>query len=204
MDALSWKVRDEPSPQLCALRCGYVERALANQEWSTAEEDASMKIVLDSVTGCLRACALAVILCAANSGVAAQTKPLVNTDGQGVGIHGYDPVVYFTEGKAVKGDPQFASSYGRAIYHFRSIEDKLAFEKDTSKYAPQYGGYCAMAMAMGKQEDADPNFFLVHDGKLLLQRNEKVHMMFMKDPAGNHGRRMSNGKSCKATGPVKR
>lgn len=47
---------------------------------------------------------------------ARSTKPLVNTDGQGVGIHGYDPVVYFTEGKAVKGDPQFSNSYDGAIY----------------------------------------------------------------------------------------
>jgi YHS domain-containing protein len=147
---------------------------------------ASMRIALESASRWLRACALAVILCGANSGVAAQTKPLVNIDAQGVGIHGYDPVVYFTEGKAVKGDAQFASSYGGAIYHFRSNDDKVAFEKEPARYAPQYGGYCAMAMAMGKQEDADPNFFLVHDGKLLLQRNEKAHMMFMKDPAGNH------------------
>jgi YHS domain-containing protein len=140
----------------------------------------------ESASRCVRACAVAVILCAASSGIGAQTKPLANVDGEGVGIHGYDPVVYFTEGKAVKGDPQFTSSYGGAVYHFRSNDDKLAFEKDPAKYAPQYGGYCAMAMAMGKLEDADPNFFQVHDGKLLLQRNEKAHMMFMKDPSGNH------------------
>jgi YHS domain-containing protein len=145
-----------------------------------------MRTAWKSASGCLRACAVAVILCAASSGIGAQTKPLANVDGEGVGIHGYDPVVYFTEGKAVKGDPQFTSSYGGAIYHFRSNDEKLAFEKDPAKYAPQYGGYCAMAMAMGKLEDADPNFFLVHDGKLLLQRNEKAHMMFMKDPSGNH------------------
>jgi YHS domain-containing protein len=150
------------------------------------EEDALMRTPWESASRCLQACVVAVILCAASSAVGGQTKPLVNIDGEGVGIHGYDPVVYFTEGKAVKGDPQFASSYGGAIYHFRSNDDKLAFEKDPAKYAPQYGGYCAMAMTMGKQEDADPNFFLVHDGKLLLQRNEKAHMMFMKDPAGNH------------------
>lgn len=135
---------------------------------------------------CMRASAVAVIMCAASSGVGAQTKPLANVDGEGVGIHGYDPVVYFTDGKAVKGDPQYTSSYGGATYRFRSNDDKLTFEKDPAKYAPQYGGYCAMAMAMGKLEDADPTFFLVHDGKLLLQRNEKAHMMFMKDPAGNH------------------
>lgn len=134
----------------------------------------------------MRAWAVSVIVCVATSGFGAQTKPLVNVDAEGVGIHGYDPVVYFTEGKAVKGDPQYTSSYGGATYHFRSNDDKLAFEKDPAKYTPQYGGYCAMAMAIGKLEDADPNFFLVHDGKLLLQRNEKAHMMLMKDPAGNH------------------
>jgi YHS domain-containing protein len=167
---------------LAADTCEWV----LDQEWSKAEEDASMGTRLESASRCMRTCAVVVILCAGSSGTGGQTKPLVNVDGEGVGIHGYDPVVYFTEGKAVKGNPQFTSSYGGAVYHFRSNDDKLAFEKDPAKYAPQYGGYCAMAMTMGKQEDADPNFFLVHDGKLLLQRNEKAHMMFMKDPAGNH------------------
>jgi len=115
-----------------------------------------------------------------------QTKSKVSVDVNGVGLHGYDPVAYFTEAKAVKGDPKFSASYGGASYEYKSAENKAAFEKEPAKYAPQYGGYCAMAMTMGKLEDADPNFFLVHDGKLLLQRNEKAHMMFLKDPSGNH------------------
>lgn len=134
----------------------------------------------------MRACAVAVVLCVAGSGAWAQTKPLVNVDGNGVGIHGYDPVAYFTESKAAKGDPQYSANYGGATYYFKSSDDKASFDKDPAKYAPQFGGYCAMAMAMGKLEDADPTFFLVHDGKLLLQRNEKAHMMFLKDPGGNH------------------
>ena len=145
-----------------------------------------MRPVWKSRSQCMRACAMAVVLCVASSGASAQTKPLVNVDGNGVGIHGYDPVAYFAEGKAAKGDPQFSSNYGGATYYFKSSDDKAAFDKDPAKYAPQFGGYCAMAMAMGKLEDADPTFFLVHDGKLLLQRNEKAHMMFMRDPAGNH------------------
>jgi len=115
-----------------------------------------------------------------------QTKPTVSVDENGLALRGYDPVAYFTEGKAVKGDVRFGASYGGASYQFKSAENKVAFEKEPSKYAPQYGGYCAMAMTMAKLEDADPNFFLVHDGKLLVQRNEKAHMMFMKDPSGNH------------------
>jgi YHS domain-containing protein len=116
----------------------------------------------------------------------AQTKTLVNIDSQGVGAHGYDPVAFFTEGKAVKGAPQWHSTYGGAIYYFQSSANRDLFDKEPAKYAPQYGGYCAMALTMGKLEDVDPNYFLVHEGKLLLQRNVKAHMMFSKDPEGNH------------------
>jgi polyisoprenoid-binding protein YceI len=63
-----------------------------------------MRTAWEPTIGCLRACALTAILCAASSVVGAQTKPVVNLDWEGVGIHGYDPVVYFTEGKAVKGE----------------------------------------------------------------------------------------------------
>jgi YHS domain-containing protein len=117
--------------------------------------------------------------------VSGQTKPLVNADANGVGLHGYDPVAYFTDGKAVKGDPQYHSKYDGATYYFRSGDDKTAFDKKPERYVPQYGGYCAMAMTMGKLEDADPNYFLVYDEKLFLQRNEKAHMLFFKDPEGN-------------------
>jgi YHS domain-containing protein len=127
-------------------------------------------------------------LLAAGSPSAAQEKkkkPL-NVDKDGVAVHGYDPVAYFAKGKAIKGDPKNKSSYGGAIYYFESNADKEAFDKEPSKYVPQYGGYCSMAMTKGKLEDVDPNYFVVHDGKLLLQRNEKAYMMFEKDPAANH------------------
>ena len=115
-----------------------------------------------------------------------RTKTLVNVDAQGVAAHGYDPVAFFTEGKAVKGDPEWQSAYGGATYYFQSSADREAFDKEPARYAPQYGGYCAMALTMGKLEDVDPNYFLVHQDKLLLQRNEKAHMMFSKDQEGNH------------------
>jgi len=125
---------------------------------------------------------------------AAQEKKLLNVDKDGVAVHGYDTVAFFTDGKAIKGDSQYKSSYAGATYYFQSSADKEAFDKEPAKYAPQYGGYCAMAMAKGDGdlEDADPNYFLVHDGKLLLQRNAKAHMMFAMDPAGNHKKADAN------------
>jgi YHS domain-containing protein len=121
-----------------------------------------------------------------------QTKSLVNVDSQGVGAHGYDPVAFFTQEKASKGDPQWQSNYGGATYYFESNSNREMFDKEPAKYAPQYGGYCAMAMAMGKLEDSDPNYFVVHEDKLLLQRNEKAHAMFAKDLEGNHKKADAN------------
>ena len=43
-----------------------------------------------------------------------------------------------------------------------------------------------MAMTIGKLEDVNPIFFVVHNDKLLLQRNERAHMMFSKDLERNH------------------
>lgn len=137
-------------------------------------------------------------LLALGAPLAAQAKKLLNVDKDGVAVHGYDPMAYFLEGKAVKGEPQFQSSYAGATYYFQSAADKEAFDREPSKYTPQYGGYCAMAMTMGKLEDVDPNYFLVHDGKLLLQRNEKAHMMFGKDPAANHKKADENWEKLQA------
>jgi len=54
---------------------------------------------------------------AAGSASVAQEKRLLNIDKDGVAVHGYDPVAYFAKGKAIKGDPQYKSSYAGAIYY---------------------------------------------------------------------------------------
>jgi YHS domain-containing protein len=92
--------------------------------------------------------------------------PKLNLDEKGVILKGYDAVAYFKEGKAVKGDPKYSSSYEGATYYFASADDKATFDKSPAKYKPQYGGYCANAMLKGKLNDIDPNAFFVYKGKL--------------------------------------
>ena len=41
---------------------------------------------------------------------------LNNTDQDGVTLKGYDAVDYFTDNKAVKGDPKFSARYNAATY----------------------------------------------------------------------------------------
>jgi YHS domain-containing protein len=93
-------------------------------------------------------------------------RPVLNLDEKGVILKGYDPVAYFKQGKAVKGDPKYSSNYGGAIYYFASADDKAEFDKSPAKYKPQYGGYCANAMMKGKLHPIDPNVFYIYKNKL--------------------------------------
>ena len=41
-------------------------------------------------------------------------------------------------------------------YRFASAEHRELFKADPVRYAPQFGNYCAMALAMGKIVDGQP------------------------------------------------
>lgn len=87
----------------------------------------------------------------------------------GLAIQGYDPVAYFTQQKAVKGDKKFAVNASGAIYYFSSQAHKDLFLKNPAAYEPQYGGWCAYAMgATGEKVEIDPETFKILNGKLYL------------------------------------
>ena len=90
----------------------------------------------------------------------------LNLDSKGVILKGYDPVAYFVQKKAVKGNPKYQTSYQGATYYFASAADLALFKKGPSKYVPQYGGFCANGMANRKASDIDPSVFFVLKGKL--------------------------------------
>jgi YHS domain-containing protein len=111
--------------------------------------------------------------------------PRVNVDQNGVILKGYDPVAYFKQHRAVKGDPKYSSSYGGATYYFASTGDKAAFDESPAKYAPQYGGYCASGMTKGQLNDCDPNVFFIYKGKLYLCASPKKRKTFYSKPDAN-------------------
>lgn len=122
---------------------------------------------------------------AAGSGGAEGQKVLVNVDKDGLAIEGYDPVAYFMQRKAVKGEPKYRSATGGAVYQFASAEDKATFDADPARYQPQYGGYCAYAASISTVSPIDPNFWEIVDGRLLLQHNQKAWDAWHKDASGN-------------------
>jgi len=94
----------------------------------------------------------------------------------GVAIMGYDPVAYFTDGKAVKGSDKISYDWLGTPWHFASDEHRKMFMSTPVKFAPQYGGYCAgeVAGSATVTVDIDPNAFKIIDGKLYLTYDE-VH-----------------------------
>jgi YHS domain-containing protein len=99
----------------------------------------------------------------------------------GLAIDGYDPVAYFTEQKPVKGSPEFRTDYQGSTFQFASAAHRDAFVAEPSKYAPQYGGFCAYGMAKGYKAAIDPAAFTVVREKLYLNYSESVRTRWLSD-----------------------
>jgi YHS domain-containing protein len=100
-------------------------------------------------------------------------------------LKGYDPVAYFKQGRAVKGNPFIVSTYHGATYLFASKADKADFDKSPARFEPQYGGYCAYRMAEGQRKDIDPNQFFIYKGKLYVCENAAGLNEFRRSPDAN-------------------
>ncbi len=90
---------------------------------------------------------------------------------RGYAANGYDVVAYF-EGKPKEGLKEISTEYDGVNYKFSNQEHLAAFKADPTKYIPQYGGYCAYAVAVsGKKVNINPETYEIRDGKLYLFYN---------------------------------
>ncbi len=99
-------------------------------------------------------------------------------DANGVILSGHDTVAYFTENKAVKGYAGISAVHDGAIYHFSSEANRDLFNANPSKYAPQYGGFCAYGAAIGAKFPIDPTVFAVVDDKLYVNNSANVSKLW--------------------------
>lgn len=112
----------------------------------------------------------------ATHAVAYQSKSIaaVNLDKQNRALRGYDPVAYFSLGKATAGKTEFSAVHEGATYLFASAAHRDTFVATPARYLPQYGGYCAYAASQGYKADADPKAWHVIDGRLFVNYNASV------------------------------
>jgi len=90
---------------------------------------------------------------------------------KGFVAEGYDVVEYFNN-KAIEGNKKFIAKFDDVSYKFVSKTNLEVFNSNPKKYVPQYGGYCAYAVAVkGKKIGVNPETFEIRDGKLYLFYN---------------------------------
>ena len=100
-------------------------------------------------------------------------------------IRGYDAVAYFTVGKPTQGSDQFTASWQGATFKFASAANLELFKVDPAAYAPQYGGYCAFAVAKGATAGTVPDAWTIVEGKLYLNYSLAVQQRWRKDVPGH-------------------
>lgn len=107
------------------------------------------------------------------------------TDANDVILAGHDAVAYFTDNKPVLGKAEFTASYGGAIYRFATAANRGTFQADPARYAPAYGGYCALGASFGKKFEVDGQAFRIVDGRLYVNKNLSAYEIWVKDVPGN-------------------
>jgi hypothetical protein len=105
------------------------------------------------------------ILSAASATVATRSRSAAAAE-ESLAIKGYDPVAYFTEGKPTQGLPDIEYEWDEHRYRFSNIGHRELFKADPVRYAPQFGNFCAMALSKGEIVVANPENWLISDGKL--------------------------------------
>ena len=117
------------------------------------------------------------------------------------GISGYDPVAYFTDGKAMKGSGYHVADYKGVTYAFASKDHKQLFEDNPEKYVPAYGGYCAYGVAVGKKFVSDPEAWKVVNGTLYLNLDKDIQSKWLQDVPGYIKKSEANWKEIKDKAP---
>ncbi len=131
------------------------------------------------------------------SGKAQDIKMKYNIDDSKIALSGFSAVSYIELGLAQRGSKQFKSTHDGLAYYFISAEQKGLFDKNPTKYLPQFGGWCATGVAVNAKFRTDPNKFLVTDGKLFLflyDLEVDAKELWLKDEKGMESKAIQNWK----------
>jgi YHS domain-containing protein len=130
--------------------------------------------------------ALRFVLLVAASSLASPMAAAVAGDAP-LAIKGYDPVAYFTLGKPTPGLAAIEHEWDGHRYRFARAEHREEFKANPARYAPQFENFCAMALSKGELVVADPENWLISDGKLYVfgKPAPMGPALFQKDLANN-------------------
>ena len=105
----------------------------------------------------------------------------ITTAGVPLGLHGVDAVALTSIHDVSEGSAMHTVVVDDVAYYFASEQNASKFERNPDQYLPQYGGYCAFAVALGKKFDGDPRYADIVNGKLYLFVNEEIFHKYKED-----------------------
>ncbi|SDX32602.1 YHS domain-containing (seleno)protein [Litoreibacter albidus] len=101
--------------------------------------------------------------------------------GNPLGMHGVDPVSMFQDMKPAQGNATFTSEHDGVDYYFASADAQAKFDAGPSDHLPQFGGFCAFGVFVGKKLDGDVRYADIVDGKLYLFVNSAIFDKYLED-----------------------
>jgi YHS domain-containing protein len=116
-----------------------------------------------------------------------------------LGLKGYDPVAYFTLSTPTPGVPRYEYVYDGVRYRFANARHLELFKANPDKYAPQFGGSCAMNMSNGVRRESDPSIWVISNGNLYVFAGAGGAERFRQNPNEAAARAAANWKTLKNT-----
>ncbi len=127
----------------------------------------------------------------------------INVDKDGVMALGYDVVAMFLlPDQTIKGSAEFQSTFQGAKYYFSSADNKKLFDATPAKYAPAFGGYCAIAAAQNNLRPVQIWTHSIVNGALVFNHNAHAKELWDKNTNKNFKKAVKNWPVLNAKDPI--
>jgi YHS domain-containing protein len=99
------------------------------------------------------------------------------------GFKGFCPVALRDRRELIDSEPEFTATFGLQTYSFHSLDAKLAFEAEPTRYAPAAGGADVVVLVNSGEEKAGSlDHALWHRDRLYLFSSRETMTQFSRDP----------------------
>lgn len=111
----------------------------------------------------------------------ANATPRSSWYGQATALEGTDVVSYFSEAGPVQGSTDYTFKWDNSEWRFASEANRDLFAADPEKFAPQFGGYCPVALANGDVLVGSGQHHVVVDERLYFNLDEGSANLFRNE-----------------------
>lgn len=109
-------------------------------------------------------------------------RQLIHDPRSGLALHGFDPVAFHTESRALLGRDRFEAGSLGYMWRFISAANREAFLATPTAYLPLFGGHDAVGVAEGRMVEGDPTIFLIAGDTTVFFRDTANREVFARDP----------------------